>query len=57
MSKPVITIEDGMMKADLSLCESFSDNDMVEKYNNMQALIDMVYPAKELDEKLDDIIE
>ena len=56
MNKPVITIEDGTMRTDLSVCESFTDKDMVEKYNNMQALIDMVYQPKEQDEVLDDVI-
>ena len=47
MKKPVITIENGKLNVDFSLSEDFDDMNMVEKYNNMQALIDMVFKDSE----------
>jgi len=47
MKKPVIVIEDGLMKTSFDLSESFNDQNMAEKYNNMQALIDMTHKDEE----------
>lgn len=40
-SKPTVIVEDGCLKATLNLVQPFTDENMAEKYRDMQALIDM----------------
>ncbi len=47
MKKPIITIENGQMKTTFEIVEDFNDQNMAEKYNNMQALIDMTHKDDE----------
>ena len=53
MKKPVITISNGCLETKFDLSEPFNDSDMVEKYNNMQALIDMVFKDGEQESELE----
>jgi len=45
--KPLITIKDSCLIVNFDIKEEFTDLTMVEKYTNLQALIDMVYKDKE----------